>query len=78
MSERDKEAKIVICPGCEIRMVRQSEVVILTSFMREPSGRVSFGLTDDIPARVYICPTCHNIRLYYDASARHAYTTHER
>ena len=69
--------KVVECSKCKTGMVQQSDVAILTLFQREPSGRVSFCLTDDIPARVYVCPKCHYIELYYDSTARHTYSDHE-
>ena len=58
--------KIVNCPKCGTRMVKQSDVYVLDRFERDSSGAVKFSLTDDITMRVYICPKCHYMELYYE------------
>jgi len=74
-----KEKMIVSCPKCQSKMVRQSDVAILTKFERDPSGRVCFSLTDDVPVLMYVCsnPKCNFVELYYDAQSRHAGHAHE-
>jgi len=69
-----KEKMILSCPKCQSKMVKQSDVAILTKFEREPSGRVCFSLTDDIPVVMYVCsnPKCNFVELYYDVQSRHA------
>jgi len=63
MSEKEI---VVNCSKCNTRMVKQSDIYILTRFEREPSGAVNFSLTDDITMRVYVCPKCRHIELCYE------------
>jgi len=65
------EEKVVFCSKCKTRMVKLTDIGVLAKFEREPSGRVNFSLTDDIPIIIFVCPKCHFIELYYSAASRY-------
>jgi predicted RNA-binding Zn-ribbon protein involved in translation (DUF1610 family) len=62
----EEKATGVKCPKCGSRMVRQPEIYVLPKFERGPTGSVNFTITDDIAARVFVCPKCHYIEFYYE------------
>lgn len=65
------EEKTVFCSKCNTKMLRVTDIGVLVKFEREPSGRVNFSLTDDLPVIIFVCPKCHFIELYYSAAARY-------
>jgi len=62
----EKEVKVLSCPKCETRMVKQPDIFALTSFSREPTGGVSFTVSDTVSTRLYVCPKCHYMEFYYE------------
>ena len=63
MSEKET---VVKCSKCDTRMVKQSDVYVLARFERQSSGAVNFSLADDITTRVYVCPKCRRMELFYE------------
>lgn len=60
-----EEKKKIVCPKCQNRMVKQPDLAVLAKFERDPIGAVTFSISDDILADVFVCPSCHYIELYY-------------
>jgi predicted nucleic-acid-binding Zn-ribbon protein len=61
-----EEKKVVKCPKCQQRMVKQADLAVLPKLERDHVGSVSFHVSDDIPMRVFVCPNCHYIEFYYE------------
>lgn len=56
----------VACLKCGIKMVAQPDVYVLPMFAKEPKGAVNFSMSDHVTMKIYVCPKCHRIELFYE------------